>query len=226
MSTSNKADIWDETAVEDTSNNTSTNFGMSISEILCDDLVMESLNLEDDLGMLEGDEPKDMADFHDSYGFDSTGERPIEKRVQQERSVSPPRKRRHTLPEPQSSSPLPLTPSSPSPSTVSLDRPLPASSGVSIPPPPLSSSNSTEDLEEQYQRALQQLALSMRRSEMTRNEIIRHRREADARAKLQNQTTSSFGATDSLFGSSRGTLTASLAQSRQMLKSFYMGGMM
>ena len=47
------------------------------------------------------------------------------------------------------------------------------------------SQKSLEDLQERCKLAVQQLALSMRRSEMTRSEIASYRKPSDTRAKLQ-----------------------------------------
>ena len=76
-----------------------------------------------------------------------------------------------------------------------------------------------EDLQDKYRQALQHLALSMRRSEMTRNEIIRQRKEAETRAKLEAaQLRTVSNAENFLIGNSA-TLTAGLDQSRRMLQS-------
>mmetsp|Transcript_9477 Transcript_9477/g.13640 ORF Transcript_9477/g.13640 Transcript_9477/m.13640 type:complete len:197 (-) Transcript_9477:161-751(-) len=82
-----------------------------------------------------------------------------------------------------------------------------------------------EELQAQYKLAMQQLALSMRRSEMSRHEIYKQREEQEAKARLQAAAhAKQYSNADSFLSGSRTTLTVGLEQSRQMLRS-YMGQM-
>lgn len=76
------------------------------------------------------------------------------------------------------------------------------------------------DLQEQYKRAVEQLAVSMRRSEMTRSEIISFRKEEASRTRLQQAQSRTFTSADGFLHGSQATITTGLAQSRQMLKNY------
>lgn len=85
-----------------------------------------------------------------------------------------------------------------------------------------SSQESLDELQEKYKLAVEQLAVSMRRSEMTRTEIISYRKAQETRAQLQQAQSRTFNSADSFLTGSQVTLTTGLAQSRAMLKN-YMG---
>ena len=79
-------------------------------------------------------------------------------------------------------------------------------------------SHENEDLQYTYVNALRHLALSMRRSEMTRNEIIRQRKEAETLEKLQAAQHRTVSNAENFLVGNSATLTAGLDQSRRMLK--------
>ena len=79
---------------------------------------------------------------------------------------------------------------------------------------------SVEDLREQYNLSLQHLALSMRRSEMTRQEIARQQQRADTNSKILDAEAQTFSKADRFLSGSRSTLTVGLEQSRSMLKTY------
>ena len=83
-----------------------------------------------------------------------------------------------------------------------------------------SPSPSLEDLQLQYKLAVEQLAVSMRRSEMTRAEIANIRKAAETKAKLEVAQTKQLKNADYFLTGTRSTLTVGLEQSRQMLRSY------
>jgi hypothetical protein len=117
------------------------------------------------------------------------------KKVRYDRSRSPSPKRRRSI-APMDISPVPVKSMSP----VAQESLL--------------------DLQEQYKRAVEQLAVSMRRSEMTRSEIISFRKEQETRTQLQEAQSRTFNSADGFLTGSQVTLTTGLAQSRQMLKNY------
>ena len=114
----------------------------------------------------------------------------------------------------------------------------------SMPLPPVletktkkASAEEVADLERQYKQALQKLALSMRRSEMTRNQIIRYRQiqqtgclsrptprpTTTTTLATNNKVSTSFSSSKPsgfLSGSPQSTLTQGLGQSRQLLQAY------
>ena len=89
------------------------------------------------------------------------------------------------------------------------------------PTPPISPSKpSLDDLQLQYKLALEQLAVSMRRSEMTRSEIVSYRKAAETKAKLEAAQAHQLKNADPFLSGSRSTLTVGLEQSRQMLRNY------
>ena len=83
-----------------------------------------------------------------------------------------------------------------------------------------SSSVTMEDLQAQYNLSLQHLALSMRRSELTRQEISRQQKLTETQRKIQEAEAQTFSKADSFLTGSRTTLTLGLEQSRSMLRSY------
>jgi hypothetical protein len=79
---------------------------------------------------------------------------------------------------------------------------------------------SLEDLQEQYELAVQQFTASMRRSELTRLEIANYRQASETRAKLQAAQARQFDCTDGFLTGSRSTLTTGLEHSRKMLRGY------
>lgn len=79
---------------------------------------------------------------------------------------------------------------------------------------------SIEDLQEQYNLSLQHLALSMRRSEMTRQEIARQQQLAETKSKILDAEAQTLTKADRFLSGSRSTLTVGLEQSRSMLKTY------
>lgn len=73
--------------------------------------------------------------------------------------------------------------------------------------------------QDKYKLALQHLALSMRRSEQTRNEIIRHRKENEARARARAAQFKTVSNAECFLTGNTKTLTVGLEQSRNMLLS-------
>jgi hypothetical protein len=86
------------------------------------------------------------------------------------------------------------------------------------------SSEDMRDIEDQYKYALHHLALSMRRSEVTRNEILRFRKEAEARAQLELAEYRTLSNAEYFLQGYRSTLTVGLDQSRQMLQTMICKG--
>jgi hypothetical protein len=80
------------------------------------------------------------------------------------------------------------------------------------------------ELQNQYKRAVENLAMSMRRSELTRTEIANFRKAAETKAKLEAAQAYQFRNATGFLSGSRSTLTIGLEQSRQMLRN-YMGVM-
>ena len=87
-------------------------------------------------------------------------------------------------------------------------------------PVDVSSSLTLEDLQAQYQLSLQHLAFSMRRSELTRQEIARQQKLVETQRKIQEAEAQTFSKADSFLTGSRATLTVGLEQSRSMLRSY------
>jgi hypothetical protein len=82
----------------------------------------------------------------------------------------------------------------------------------------VSSTKNLRDIEAQYKDALHHLALSMRRSEVTRNQILKFRREAEARSQLELAEFQTLSNAEYFLHGYRSTLTVGLDQSRQMLQ--------
>ena len=126
--------------------------------------------------------------------FDVTESDLTKKNVREDRSRPPSPKRRRSSTD----SIMDVSPSHPSPhSRLSL-----------------------EELQLQYQRAMEQLAVSMRRTEMTRSEIVSYRKASETKAKLEAAQAYQLKNADPFLTGSRSTLTVGLEQSRRMLKSY------
>lgn len=198
----------------------STRWGGAFSDVTNDDFLLVDDELLDDFsGLLDldtssvfneskgyalDDSMKDFSasdfDIQEPYrsSFDLTKEiresEPMKKNVREDRSRPPSPKRR---------------------------RPIGQSMmDVSESPPSPSSKTSLEDLQLQYQRAMEQLALSMRRTEMTRSEIVSYRKAEDTKAQLETAQAYQLKNADPFLSGSRSTLTVGLEQSRQMLRSY------
>lgn len=182
-----------------------------LSTVMNDDfLIMDGIEIEDDFtGLLDlspvnafessQDSPK--TSLLEQNNESTDGKRPPEA------PLSPPRKRRRS-----------------SQSGASCDSPMSSASSVVTSPPPILDLGDTiaSTSDDPYKLALKQLALSMQRSELTRNEIIRQRRLAEAQASLP--PTPAVSNANRFFTGSRATLTVGLEQSRRMLQA-YMGQM-
>eukprot|EP00540_Astrosyne_radiata_P008727 CAMPEP_0116846524 /NCGR_PEP_ID=MMETSP0418-20121206/13882_1 /TAXON_ID=1158023 /ORGANISM="Astrosyne radiata, Strain 13vi08-1A" /LENGTH=232 /DNA_ID=CAMNT_0004477779 /DNA_START=121 /DNA_END=819 /DNA_ORIENTATION=+ len=105
-------------------------------------------------------------------------------------------------------------------------RSLPSDQDAVPPEPPApqvpAKNQEIVQLEQQYKMAMQQLALSMKRSELTRNEIIRQRQFAAANQRLAQEQAKNLSKASSFLTGGQSTLTLGLEQSRRMLHS-YMG---
>lgn len=168
-----------------------------------DYLLMNGLDIVDDF---EG-----LLDINPSSAFEDTGEANVDDSLTEPASSYKRHSERASSPPPKKIKAMHTAYASPS--SVMCIASIPPLSSM----PNLAYENG--DLQDKYKHALQHLALSMRRSEMTRNEIIRQRKEAETRAKFeaaQHRTVSN--AENFLIGNSA-TLTAGLDQSRRMLKS-------
>ena len=167
-----------------------------------DYLLMDGLEIADDFdGLL---------DISESSAFEPSGEESFDETSP---SRDPSCKRQHERPHsppPKKIKAMNLNNSSP----VSVMSIASVPSLTSIP----HLSNENEDLQDEYRRALQHLALSMRRSEMTRNEIIRQRKEAETRAKLEAAQHRTVSNAENFLVGKRATLTTGLDQSRRMLR--------
>lgn len=106
----------------------------------------------------------------------------------------------------------------PSPKRPRKARSISPSPVKSIPSPPIQSS--LEDLQLQYKIVIEKLAVSMRRSEMTRSEIVSFRQAAETRAKLEAAEELQLRNANYFLTGSRSTLTVGLEQSRQMLRNY------
>jgi hypothetical protein len=195
-------DLWD-TLSESVPSSIDSKFVDSITD---DFLIMEGLDMEDDFSGLLDISTVDAFDDHTPiFGVDTLSERDVTlfKRPKVERSLSPPHKRRRSVDHSGMDSPMSI-------SSVISTR----SQSIMTCVPEL------EIVEDQYKLALQHLALSMRRSEMTRNEIIRQRQVAETHAKLAAAQAKTFTNADKFLSGSSSTLTLGLEQSRSMLKSY------
>jgi hypothetical protein len=76
------------------------------------------------------------------------------------------------------------------------------------------------DLQHQYKKAVENLAISMRRSEITRTEIANFRKAVETKAKLEAAQAYQFRNATGFLSGTRTTLTVGLEQSRQMLRSY------
>lgn len=133
------------------------------------------------------------------------------KKLRRDRSRSPSPKRRKSI-APMLVSPSPVKPCA----TMSM-------SPSSIKDCETPSLTSLHDLEIQYKLALEKLTISMRRSEMTRCEIISFRKEAKANRELcQERETPSYATPSGLLLTrySHPTLTIGVEQSRHMLRDY------
>lgn len=177
-----------------------------VDSITDDFLIMEGLDMEDDFSGLLDISSVDVFDDHTPLSrMESPSERDDVhvKRIKAERSLSPSPKRRRSVDQCGMDSPM---------STSSLMSTRSQSFMTCVP--------ELEIVEDQYKLALQHLALSMRRSEMTRNEIIRQRQIAETHAKLAAAQAKTFTNADKFLSGSSSTLTLGLEQSRSMLKSY------
>jgi hypothetical protein len=199
-------DIWEESALNESSHSALDRFSVSMND---DFLVMDDLDIEDDFsGLLDitsGNAFEDSMEHSNIELPPTRDERIAFKRVKAERSLSPPPKRRRSVDYIGTDSPM---------STGSVRSTLSASSIMMHPVPDL------HDLQDQYKLALQHLALSMRRSEMTRNEIIRQRQLSETQAKIVAAQKKTFTNADKFLTGSTSTLTIGLEQSRSMLRSY------
>eukprot|EP00545_Synedropsis_sp_CCMP1620_P008198 CAMPEP_0119009264 /NCGR_PEP_ID=MMETSP1176-20130426/4241_1 /TAXON_ID=265551 /ORGANISM="Synedropsis recta cf, Strain CCMP1620" /LENGTH=217 /DNA_ID=CAMNT_0006961739 /DNA_START=111 /DNA_END=764 /DNA_ORIENTATION=+ len=181
------------------------------SDVINDDfLIVDGLHDDfsgfpdiDAASMFNNDESK--SDFSTSKGDEENAEvvtpeeAPSKKLVREDRSRSPsptPKRRRSA-----DHSPMDISP-----------KPVKAISSMG--------QESLDDLQSQYKAAVEQLAVSMRRSEMTRAEIISYRKSQETRNRLQQAQSRTFNSADGFLTGSQVTLTTGLAQSRQMLKNY------
>lgn len=206
-------DIWDESALDHSSHSILDKFTVSMND---DFLVMDDcLTIEDDFSGLLDTTPDNA--FEDCMELSTIELPPCDKksavkRVKVERSLSPPSKRRRSVDYAQMESPM---------STDSVRSMLSASSLVMHPVPDIiSPAPDIQDLQDQYKIALQHLALSMRRSEMTRNEIIRQRQLSQTHAQIAAAQNKTFNNADKFLTGSSSTLTVGLEQSRSMLRTY------
>ena len=210
-----------ETALTSTSVSAmSSNFSDAVNE---DFLVMDGLDIEeefldlsisaDSIFNLSLDLPPKEESQKLAITSNETSQLP--KRGKPDRSRSPVAKRHRAAVKQRVASPLPplatTTTASLSPSAVLSSKKRNAQDKRDI-----------AELEEEYKRTMQKLALSMKRSEMTRNEIIRQRQIAETKAKLEKAQEQTYSKANGFLSGSRSTLTLGLEQSRQMLKA-YMG---
>jgi hypothetical protein len=82
--------------------------------------------------------------------------------------------------------------------------------------PSASTASDLQDLENQYKKAIEQLRVSMKRSQETRQQIIQNQLIMQTSAPVAKL----FSDSTEFFAGSRSTLTASLEQSRSMLMSY------
>lgn len=212
-----KTELWDDKLLTDENADEDHKF----SDVLPDDFLLmdDGLEIEDDFSGL--------LDISPASAFDSTEEE--DQQDFDEGSKDDPVEQCST-PEKRSSSDD-LRADSPPPKKLRFDRNLssPASTSSVVSVSSVASVSSIPSLssesggDRKYKLALQHLALSMKRSEMTRNAIIRARKEAETKAKLaQAQMKTVNNAENFLHGNSK-TLTSGLEQSRRMLQSFMSG---
>lgn len=168
--------------------------------------VFDESNLESCSTLLSENLPTTEMDLQDHSNTDSI------KKTRGDRSRSPSPKRRRSI------APMVV---SPSPVKSCATMSMSPSSAKSCASPPMTS---LHDLEIQYKLAIEQLTISMRRSEMTRSEIISFRRAENASRECQEREAplyaSSSIADDVFTQNSQSTLTVGLTQSRQMLKDY------
>jgi hypothetical protein len=211
-------DIWEERLFNDDEENNQvaikkdneTALDHKFCGSMSDDfLMMDGIDIEDDFsGLLDINPGNAFDDLSETVKIEfpsANKDTPSKSRGKAGRSVSPPPKpkRRRSIDHRHMESPM-------STSTVRSTR----SSPLLLAAPELAG------LEDQYKLALQHLALSMRRSELTRNEIIRQRQIAETKNKLAAVEAQNFSKADRFLSGSTSTLTVGLEQSRSMLKSY------
>jgi len=210
IATVSTAELWED---NDFSDNELPSDEVKFSEVMDDSQVLNDdfLLMED--GLEIADDFAGLLDINTSSGFDSSAQgyfneilkdqESLGKRSHQQTDSPPPEKKQRKSISDETYSPK---------SVVAIASVSSLSSNPSL---------SIKELEDKYKHALQHLALSMRRSEMTRNEIIRQRREAEEKARLQAaaQVNTVAHAENFLTGNTA-TLTIGLDQSRRMLQSF------
>jgi len=214
---SRTTELWDDKILSATETSSDES---KFSDVLNDDFLLmdDGLEIEDDdfdglldinpSGAFESEDKDDSDDTTHSvfniHDDTSSGKRTADFAV---RSESPPPKKARFA---EASSPTSVTAITSVAYTTSFS---------SLP----SLSNENSGVPDKYQLALQHLALSMRRSEMTRNEIIRQRKEAEIKAKLAAAQIKTVSNAENFLTGNRITLTKGLEQSRRMLQSFISG---
>ena len=189
--------LWDEVEL-------SASLSSKFSDIINDDFLIVDGIVDDFTGLLDSIDAAKIFDETESNMAESSSKVKVEekkevreeekvvRKVREDRSKSPISKRRRS---------------------ITLEGATPSH----ITPP---SQEILEDLQEQYKQAVAQLAVSMRRSEMTRSEIVSYRKSSETRAKLQAAQAYQFDIADGFLTGSRSTLTTGLEQSRHMLRGY------
>ncbi|KAI2493487.1 hypothetical protein MHU86_21068 [Fragilaria crotonensis] len=189
--------------------NSNASLSASFSDVINDDYLIVDGLMDDFNGLLDidassiFDEPEDDAHSESIDGFSASHQHLINEYRQDELMKKNAREDRSRPPSPK------------------RRRSITCSTMDTSPTPPISPSKPTlDDLQLQYKLALEQLALSMRRSEMTRSEIVSYRKAAETKAKLEAAQAHQLKNADPFLTGSRSTLTVGLEQSRQMLRNY------
>jgi hypothetical protein len=210
IATVSTAELWED---NDFSDNELPSDEVKFSEVMDDSQVLNDdfLLMED--GLEIADDFAGLLDINTSSGFDSSAQGYFNEILKDQESLGKRSHQQTDSPPPEKKQRKSISDETYSPKSVVA---IASASSLSSNP-----SLSIKELEDKYKHALQHLALSMRRSEMTRNEIIRQRREAEEKARLQAaaQVNTVAHAENFLTGNTA-TLTIGLDQSRRMLQSF------
>jgi hypothetical protein len=196
-------EIWDEKNLSEINDWKMPSGVFDDSQRLNDDFFFMDISFDDDFqGLLDVGSSTDLEIGEGVRPTNVSNARELgsSKRAQEEENHSPKKKRKSLRYV--------------SPALESID---PENSTSSIIQHSLSSEDMT-DIQTQYRNALHQLALSMRRSEVTRNEILRFRKETEAHAQLELAEYRTFSNAEYFLKGYRSTLTLGLDQSRQMLQ--------
>jgi hypothetical protein len=197
-------EFWDEKLLSESRDSKMPSESMDDPQRISDDFLFMDVSFEDDFqGLLDASPTNDLEgnECIKTTQESLTQDAGRSKRSQEGDSLSPPKKRRsiHCI----------------SPNSGLVDLDVSCASFMHL---ISSSEEELEDIEAQYMYALHHLALSMRRSEVTRNEILRFRKEAEAHAQLELAEYRTFSNAEYFLQGYRSTLTVGLDQSRQMLQ--------